>query len=103
MAWFAECKRRNWPCINAYYAIYEYKKFLYDEWWNSLTDEQRDRIERNRELKRQRDREEARQALMRLGMMTAICGGGAYANPLINESYSKSMKALNELARGVLK
>ena len=40
MAWNAERKRRHWYCINGWNAILWYDEFLYDQWWNSLTDEE---------------------------------------------------------------
>lgn len=41
MAWYAELKRRKWYCINGIDMIYIYRKKLYDDWYNSLTEEQK--------------------------------------------------------------
>lgn len=41
MAWYAELKRRQWYCINAFNAISLYIKYLNETWWNSLTEEQK--------------------------------------------------------------
>ena len=45
MAWFAELKRRHWYCINQWDAISWYRKYLYDTWYASLTDEQKAKLE----------------------------------------------------------
>ena len=41
MAWYAELKRRKWYCINGIDMMRIYKQKLYDDWYNSLTDEQK--------------------------------------------------------------
>lgn len=51
MAFYAELLRRQWYCVCQFNAISWYSKKLYDEWWESLTDEQRDLIEKRREEK----------------------------------------------------
>lgn len=44
MAFYAELKRRKWFCVKGVNQIREYRKYLYDVWWNSLTeDEERSR------------------------------------------------------------
>ena len=45
MAWYAELKRRRWYCIIGIDMIRLYKKKLYDDWYNSLTDEEKQRLE----------------------------------------------------------
>lgn len=44
MAWYAELKRRRWYCIIEMDAIHEFKKKLYDDWWQSLTPEEHERV-----------------------------------------------------------
>ena len=48
MAYYAELKRRKWYCINRMNMINMYNKYLYDEWHNSLTEEQKQRLEERR-------------------------------------------------------
>lgn len=75
MAWYAELKRRKWYCINQWDAISWYKKYLYDEWYNSLTDEQKERLEEHRRREKERKERELETSLMHLAYMTAtICG-----------------------------
>lgn len=69
MAWYAELKRRKWYCINGINMIQIYRKKLYDDWYNSLTDEQKQRLEeyeKEEVKKRKRDME---MALARLGWL----------------------------------
>lgn len=42
MAWKAECRRRKWYCVVSFDAITWYKEKLHIDWWNSLTDEERE-------------------------------------------------------------
>ena len=75
MAWRAELKRRKWYCINGFNMVDWYSDFLYDEWWNSLTEEQQQRIIQRRKERKERESREARNSLMRLlYMSTALAG-----------------------------
>ena len=69
MAWYAELKRRKWYCINGIDMIQIYKQKLYDDWYNSLTDEQKQRLEEYRKAKAEKRKRDAEMALARLGMM----------------------------------
>lgn len=69
MAWYAELKRRNWYCINGIDMIHAYKKKLYDDWYNSLNDKQKQRLEEYRKEKAEKRKRETEMALARLGVM----------------------------------
>lgn len=69
MAWYAELKRRKWYCINGVDMIQIYRKKLYDDWYNSLTDEQKQRLEEYRKAKAEKRKHEAKMALAKLGVM----------------------------------
>lgn len=69
MAWYAELKRRRWYCINGIDMIWIYKQKLYDDWYNSLTDEQKQRLEEYKKEKAEQRKHDARMALARIGMM----------------------------------
>lgn len=75
MAWYAELKRRKWHCINGIDMIQLYRKKIYDDWYNSLTDEQKQRIEEYRKAKAEKNRREAREAMQRLLMMSRMVSG----------------------------
>lgn len=75
MAWYAELKRRKWYCINGIDMIQLYRKKLYDDWYNSLTNEQKQRLEEYRKAKEEKNRREAREVLQRLLMMTGMVAG----------------------------
>lgn len=93
MAFYAEMKRRNWYCICGTNMISWYSNFLYDEWWNSLTEEQREKIlERRRKRKEQRAKE-AEATLARLLCMTdliANMGGNNYIERKYHGVYDKN-------------
>ena len=69
MAWYAELKRRKWYCINGIDMLHAYKKKLYDDWYNSLTDEQKQRLEEYRKAKVEKRKRDGEMALARIGMM----------------------------------
>ena len=83
MAFFAELKRRKWYCVNQFNAIRWYRKYLYDEWYNSLTDEQKQKLEEYRRKKKEKEEREAKEAIQRLAYMTATIAG------LSNRKYDK--------------
>lgn len=69
MAWYAELKRRKWYCINGVDMIIFYRKKLYDDWYNSLTDEQKQRLEEYRKAKAEKRKHDTEIALARLGAL----------------------------------
>lgn len=71
MAYWAECVRRHWWCVNGFDWISWFSKFHYDNWWNSLTDEQRERIIARRKAKKEKDRKDAITALVSMGVAMA--------------------------------
>lgn len=72
MAWYVELKRRKWYCINGVDMIRLYKRKLYDDWYNALTDEQKQRLEEYRKSEAEKDSRKARAAIQRLLMMNSI-------------------------------
>ena len=48
MAFYAEMKRRRWYCVVGINMITWYSNKLYEDWYNSLTGEQKQRIEEAR-------------------------------------------------------
>lgn len=75
MAWRAELKRRRWYCINGFNMVGWYSDFLYDEWWNSLTQEQQQRVIERRKQRRLQEERETRTAIMKLlSINTALVG-----------------------------
>lgn len=69
MAWYAELKRRKWYCLNGIDMIQIYSQKLYDDWYDSLTDEQKQRLEEYRKAKAEKRKHEAKMALAKLGVM----------------------------------
>ena len=66
MAWYAELKRRKWYCINGVNMIQIYRKKLYDDWYNSLTKKQKQRLEEYEKEEAEKRKQDAEMALARL-------------------------------------
>lgn len=75
MAWYSELKRRHWYCINGFDMIKWYKRFLYDEWWNSLSEEDKTKIEELRKREKEESDRHLQDCLKRLGMMSLMIAG----------------------------
>ena len=75
MAWYAELKRRHWYCINQWNAITWYRKYLYDTWYASLTEEQKANIEEQKRRADAKRKRELETSLMKLATMTGIVFG----------------------------
>lgn len=66
MTWYAELKCRKWYCINVVDMIQIYRKKLYDDWYNSLTDEQKQRLEEYRKEKEEKRNHDTQMNLAQL-------------------------------------
>lgn len=75
MAYYAELKRRCWYCICGFNMINEYKKLLYNEWYNSLTEEQKIRLEENKKRREEERQRELNTELAKITMMTRMIAG----------------------------
>lgn len=75
MAFYAELKRRKWFCVKGVNQIREYRKYLYDVWWNSLTEDEKKEVERQRQLRKERRDREFRTALSKISIMSTIVAG----------------------------
>lgn len=90
MAVYAELKRIGWYCINAGNPIKWYKKKLYDDWWNSLTEEEKEQVEHNRRVakeKRQKEAEKSVQSL--LNIMAMMAGVASSTNSKYGDLYDE--------------
>lgn len=79
MAWYAELKRRHWYCINQWDAISWYHKYLYDTWYSSLTDDQKEKLAEAKRLEKEKRNKELQESFMKLGIMMGTVLGGAYS------------------------
>lgn len=71
MAFYAEMCRRRWYCVKGMQLIRWYKRKLYDDWWNSLTDEEKEIVEHNRKVREEHRQRELEESIMRLGAISA--------------------------------
>lgn len=88
MAWNAEKKRRHWYCINGWNAILWYDEFLYNQWWNSLTDDEQQKVKEYKRKERERKEYEFQQMLSRLDLIFNTFADSAYDSAYRN-NYAK--------------
>lgn len=69
MAWYAELQRIKWHCIKEFDAIRFYKKYQYDKWYNSLTNEEKEELKEKQELRFKKAEKELWNALVQLSFM----------------------------------
>ena len=95
MAWYTELKRRKWYCINGVDMIHLYKQKLYDDWYNSLTDEEKQRLEEYRKEKAEKRKRDAEMALARLGMMFKVMNEVTHGGM---DDYMKNARLVNRIS-----
>lgn len=95
MAWYAELKRRKWYCINGVDMIRLYRKKLYDDWYNSLTDDQKQRLEEYRKEQAEKRKRDAEMALAQLGMMYKVMNEVTHGGM---EDYLETERLMNRIS-----
>ena len=75
MTFYAEMKRRNWYCVCGTNMITEYRRFLYNEWYNFLTEEQKVKLEENKKHREEQTQRELNTELAKIAMMTEMVTG----------------------------
>lgn len=81
MAWHAELIRKRWYCICGIDMIHEYKKKLYDDWYNSLTEEEKERLAEIKKQKQEKADQELKMIMLQLSAMKTLLSG------LLSERY----------------
>ena len=66
MAWYAELQRIKWHCIKGFDAIKFYKKYQYDKWYNSLTNEEKEKLKEEQALRAKKAEDEFNSVLAQL-------------------------------------
>lgn len=95
MAWYAELKRRKWYCINGINMIQIYRKQLYDDWYNSLTDDQKQRLEEYEKEEAEKRRRNAEMALARLGWLYSFMNRTTHGRM---DEYMEFAKHMNKIS-----
>ena len=72
MAFYAELKRRNWYCVCGANRIIEYKFVLYHEWYNSLTEKQKVKLEEKRKRQEEQKQRELNTEIAKIVMTTGM-------------------------------
>ena len=91
MAFYAEMKRRNWYRVCGINMINEYKRFLYDQWYNSLTEEQKIKLEENKKRREEQRQRELNTELAKIAMMSGM----------IANLYSRSVSSKYDKYNGI--
>lgn len=69
MAWYAELQRIKWHYIKGFDAIRFYKKYQYDKWYDSLNNEEKEKLKEEQELRYKKADMELRSALAQLSFL----------------------------------
>lgn len=72
-----------------------YSNYLYDQWYNSLTDEQRDLLEKARKRKQEQREKEVLETLSRIGMMSNVIS--KYTNGYYMNDRNNGMSMIKDL------
>lgn len=98
MAYYAQLKRIQWYCINGLNMIQWYRKKRYDDWYSSLTDEQKEELERRKRVATEVSYKEAIGSLAGLlytyDMIASRCN-----NPFLPRPYGACLKSLYEVLK----
>ena len=94
MAWYAELKRRKWHCVNGIDMIHLYKQKLYDDWYNYLTDEEKQRLEEYRKAKTEKRKHDAEMALARLGWLYSFMNEATHGKM---DEYMECARVMNKI------
>lgn len=66
MSFYAELRRRKWYCVNGVNMIRFYRTYLYDIWYNSLSEDDKRYLEEYKKKSREKAEKEVQNAMMRM-------------------------------------
>lgn len=95
MAWYAELKRRKWYCINRINMIQIYRKKLYNDWYNSLTDEQKQQLEEYEKEEAEKRKHDSEMAFARLGWLYSFMNKATHGRM---DEYMEATKHMNKIS-----
>lgn len=95
MTWYAELKRRKWYCINGVNMIQIYRKKLYDDWYNSLTEKQKQRLEEYEKKEAEKRKRNAEMALERLRWLYSFMNRVTHGR---KNEYMESARLMNKIS-----
>lgn len=75
MAWYAELRRRHWYCINGMNMITLYKQKLFEDWYQSLSEEEKEAYKEYKHKESERVDRELNTSLMKLAVIGASLVG----------------------------
>ena len=95
MTWYAELKRRKWYCINGVNMIQIYRKKPYDDWYNSLTEKQKQRLEEYEKKEAEKRKRNAEMALERLRWLYSFMNRVTHGR---TNEYMESARLMNKIS-----
>lgn len=72
MAFYKELCRRQWHCINGENQIRYYKKYLYDRWYESLSEDDKRYLEEQKKKREEQSKKHLQESLHTLAIMTGM-------------------------------
>lgn len=72
MAFYAELIRRHWFCVSKRDAIYIYSKILYDEWYATLSEGDKRKLEMQKQKRELQEQREVEDVIYELCIMNRI-------------------------------
>jgi hypothetical protein len=72
MAFYAELIRRRWFCVSKRDAIYIYSKILYDEWYATLSEGDKRKLEKQKQKRELQEQREVEDVISELCIMNRI-------------------------------
>lgn len=73
MAWRAELIHRHWYCICGNFMPQIFSKYLYDQWYDSLSNEDKQLLTEYKRKEREKNDIELQECIRRIAVLSAIC------------------------------
>lgn len=73
MTWMAELKRRHWYCICGLFMPQAFSKYLYDQWYSSLSTEDKQLLAEHKRKEKEKDDIELQECPCKIAMITSVC------------------------------
>lgn len=76
MAFYTELKRRLWYCVNGVNMIQIYRRKQYDDWYNSLSEEDRQYLEEQKKKQKEKAEKDLQKCITDIAALVMACCSG---------------------------
>lgn len=76
MAFYAEQKRRQWYCVNGINMVRIYRRKLYDDWYNSLSEEDKQYLEEQKKKRKEKAEKDLQKCVTDITALAMACFSG---------------------------